>query len=86
MALFTQVLDKPSRLVNRLKVISLLINAPLKRIQVMIMMLPFLTTLIAIGLSMRGLRQQAIGAWAISFIIFLVWMKYHMTDTLNISL
>jgi hypothetical protein len=52
----------------------------------MIMMLPFLTTLIAIGLSMRGLRQQAIGAWAISFIIFLVWMKYHMTDTLNISL
>ncbi len=52
----------------------------------MIMMLPFLTTLIAIGLSMRGLRQQAIGAWVISFIIFLVWMKYHMTDTLNISL
>jgi len=52
----------------------------------MIMMLPFLTTLIAIGLSMRGLRQQAIGAWVISFIIFLIWMKYHMTDALTISL
>jgi hypothetical protein len=52
----------------------------------MIMMLPFLTTLIAIALSMRGMRQQAIGVWVISFIIFLVWMKYHMTDTLDISL
>ena len=52
----------------------------------MIMMLPFLTTLIVIVLSMRGLRQQAIGTWVVSFIIFLVWMKYHMTDTLNISL
>ena len=52
----------------------------------MIMMLPFLTTLIAIVLSMRGMRQQAIGVWVISFIIFLVWMKYHMTDTLDISL
>lgn len=52
----------------------------------MIMMLPFLTTLIAIALSMRGLRQQAIGVWVFSFIIYLVWMKYHMTDTLNISL
>ena len=52
----------------------------------MIMMLPFLTTLIAIAFSMRGLRQQAIGTWVISFVIFLVWMKYHMTDPLNISL
>jgi hypothetical protein len=52
----------------------------------MIMMLPFFTTLIAIGLGMRGLRQQAIGVWVISFVIFLVWMKFHMTDTLNISL
>ena len=52
----------------------------------MIMMLPFFTTLIASGLGMRGLRQQAIGVWVISFVIFLVWMKFHMTDTLNISL
>ena len=52
----------------------------------MIMMLPFLTTLIAIACSMRGLRKQAIGVWVISFIIYLVWMKYHMTDKLNISL
>jgi hypothetical protein len=52
----------------------------------MIMMLPFLTTLIAIALSIRGMRQEAIATWIVSFIIFLVWMKYHMTDTLNISL
>jgi len=52
----------------------------------MIMMLPFFTTLIAIGLGMRGLRPQAIGVWVISFVIFLVWMKFHMIDTLNISL
>jgi hypothetical protein len=52
----------------------------------MIMMLPFLTTLIAIVLSMRGLRQQAIVTWVVSLIIFLAWMKYHMTDALNISL
>lgn len=52
----------------------------------MIMMLPFLTTLIAIAFSMWGRRQQAIVTWVISFIIFLVWMKFHMTDTLNISL
>jgi len=52
----------------------------------MIMMLPFLTTFIAIVFSMRGLRQQAIGTWIVSFVIFLVWMKYHMTDALNISL
>lgn len=52
----------------------------------MIMMLPFLTTLIAIGLTMRGRRMPAIIAWVVSFIIFLAWLQYHMTDTLNISL
>ncbi len=52
----------------------------------MIMMLPFLTALIAIGLTMRGERMPTIIAWGITFLIFLAWLQYHMTDTLNISL
>lgn len=52
----------------------------------MIMMLPFLTALIAIGLTLRGQRVSSIVAWAVTFIIFLAWLKYHMTDSLNISL
>lgn len=52
----------------------------------MIMMLPFLTALIAIGLTMRGERTPTIIAWGITFLIFLAWLLYHMTDTLNISL
>ena len=52
----------------------------------MIMMLPFLTALIAIVLAMRGLRMPSIIAWGFTFIIFLAWLHYHLTDTLNISL
>lgn len=52
----------------------------------MIMMLPFLTALIAIVLTMRGARMPAIIFWSITFIIFLAWLQYHMTDKLNISL
>ena len=52
----------------------------------MIMMLPFLTALIAIGLTMRGERIPAIIGWAVTLIIFLAWLQYHMTDKLNISL
>lgn len=52
----------------------------------MIMMLPFLTALIAIGLTMGGRRMPSIIAWILTFIIFLAWLQYHMTDKLNISL
>ncbi len=52
----------------------------------MIMMLPFLTAVASVWFSIRGQRTAAIGAWVVTFIIFLAWMKYHMTDTLNISL
>lgn len=52
----------------------------------MIMMLPFLTALIAIGLTIRGERMSTIIAWVITFLIFLAWLNYHMTDKLNISL
>ncbi|WP_203583553.1 DUF5993 family protein [Sheuella amnicola] len=52
----------------------------------MIMMLPFLTALIATWLGMRGQRNASISVWAVTFVIYLAWMKYHMTDKLNISL
>ncbi len=52
----------------------------------MIMMLPFFTAVVSIWLSIRGKRSAAIGAWVVTFIIFLAWMKYHMTDVLDISL
>ncbi len=52
----------------------------------MIMVLPFITLVISIGFSLRGQRVGAIGAWVVTFIIFLAWSKYHMTDPLHLSL
>lgn len=52
----------------------------------MIMMLPFLTALVAIGLTIRGERTPTIIGWSVTFVIFLAWLHYHMTDALNISL
>ena len=52
----------------------------------MIMMLPFFTALLAIWFAIRGHRPVAITAWVITFVIYLGWLKYHMTDKLNISL
>lgn len=57
-----------------------------KEVVPMIMMLPFLTALIAIVFTMRGARMPAIIGWGVTFIIFLAWLQYHMTDKLNISL
>jgi uncharacterized membrane protein len=51
----------------------------------MIMMLPFLTALVVIVLTMRGARIPAIIGWSATFIIFLVWLQFHMTDKLNLS-
>jgi hypothetical protein len=52
----------------------------------MIMMLPFLTALVAIVLTIRGARTPSIIGWGVTFIIFVVWLQYHMTDKLNLSL
>jgi len=52
----------------------------------MIMMLPFLTALIATWFAMRGQRTSSIGLWMVTLLIYVAWMKYHMTDSLNISL
>jgi len=52
----------------------------------MIMMLPFLTALLATGFAMRGQRAACIGLWLITALILLAWSAYHMTDPLPISL
>jgi hypothetical protein len=52
----------------------------------MVMMLPFLSALFAIWFTLRGNRPYTIRAWVFTFGVFLVWMHYHMTDKLNISL
>lgn len=52
----------------------------------MIMMLPFLTSFIGIVLAMKGKRSAAIGIWAVTFVIMIIWMLFHMTSKLNISL
>lgn len=52
----------------------------------MVMMLPFLTATLAIWFSIRGKRSVALTSWVITFIIYLGWLKYHITDKLNISL
>lgn len=52
----------------------------------MIMMLPFLTAFIGIVLAMKGKRSAAIGTWVVTLIIMIIWLLYHMTGTLQISL
>lgn len=69
-----------------LSLTSITLARPNQEVTLMIMMLPFLTALIAIGLTMRGARVPAIIGWGITFLIFLAWLQYHMTDKLNISL
>jgi hypothetical protein len=50
------------------------------------MMLPFLSALLAIWFTLRGNRPYAVRAWIFTFVVFIVWMHYHMTDKLSISL
>lgn len=50
------------------------------------MLLPFLTALISAWLAWRGQRRASLWWWLVTFVIFLLWCRYHMTDTLNISL
>lgn len=52
----------------------------------MIMMLPFLSALLAIGLAMRGRRNACIGLWVVTLLVFAAWCQYHMTGVLPVSL
>jgi len=52
----------------------------------MIMMLPFLTALLAIGFAISGRRGACIGLWVVTVLVFAAWCQYHMTGVLPISL
>lgn len=55
-------------------------------ISAMIMFLPFLTAAIAVWFGLRGSRAGTIAMWVVTFVIYLAWLKYHITDQLAISL
>lgn len=52
----------------------------------MIMMLPFLTGLAGTWFGIRGHRRISVGFWLLTFLIVIAWLKYHMSDSLPISL
>ena len=52
----------------------------------MAMMLPFLTSAVALWLALMGKRGACLWLWLLTLIIFAVWCHQHMTGTLPISL
>lgn len=52
----------------------------------MIMMLPFLLAAVAAGLAIMGRRSAGLWLWLLTFIVFLAWLNYHITDALPVSL
>lgn len=52
----------------------------------MIMMLPFLTGMLAVWFGIRGQRPACFSLWLFTMVIFAVWCKFHMTDPLGLSL
>lgn len=52
----------------------------------MVMMLPFLTSLLAVLALLRGRRTMGMWLWALSFAVFWAWLRFHMTSALPISL
>ena len=51
----------------------------------MVMMLPFLIALIAGVFVMLDKRTLAVKLWALSLLVMLMWLKYHITSSLNLS-
>ncbi|MBB3061642.1 MULTISPECIES: DUF5993 family protein [Microbulbifer] len=52
----------------------------------MVMMLPFLSALISAWLAWRGHCRASLWWWLVTLAIFLIWCRFHMTSTLDISL
>lgn len=52
----------------------------------MIMMLPFLTGLVAVWFGVLGRRRPCVTFWLLTLAIFGVWCQYHMTSPLALSL
>jgi hypothetical protein len=52
----------------------------------MIMMLPFFTGMVAVWFGIRGQRTACLTLWFITLVVFAAWCKFHMTDSLGLSL
>lgn len=52
----------------------------------MIMMLPFLTGMLAAWFGLKGHRPACISLWLLTLAIFAAWCKFHMTDPMGLSL
>lgn len=52
----------------------------------MIMMLPFLTGLIGIWFGIRGHRRLCVAFWLVTLLVYIAWLRFHITDALPISL
>jgi len=54
--------------------------------QRMIMMLPFLTGLVAVWFGVAGKRRPCVTFWVLTLLIFAAWCQHHMTSPLALSL
>jgi hypothetical protein len=52
----------------------------------MIMMLPFLSGMLAVWFGIKGRRTACVTLWFITLAIFAAWCNVHMTDPLAVSL
>lgn len=52
----------------------------------MIMMLPFLTGLVAVWFGMLGKRRACVAFWLITLLVFAAWCQFHMNSPLALSL
>lgn len=52
----------------------------------MIMMLPFLTAMLAVWFGIRGQRPACLALWLLTLAIFAAWCNFHMSDSLGLSL
>ena len=51
----------------------------------MVMMLPFLTGLIAVWFGMLRRRRPCVTFWLLTLALFAAWCQYHMTSPLALS-
>jgi len=52
----------------------------------MVMMLPFLTGLLAVWFGLAGRRGASLVCWGLTLVLLLLWSRIHMTDSLTITL
>lgn len=52
----------------------------------MVMMLPFVTGMLAVWFGLVGRRRPCVTFWLLTVVIFAAWCNYHMTSPLALSL